>query len=146
MIKSRIVALALIGIILSSSSLSVADAYTLSLNINTTPLVASQAQIYKINLIDDVSASLKDNQKDFPTPYKIKLLDGVLAILNKPPDHEQNDNDIKLISVQVADGVGINSTKYYEDNNKIILIKNNDERKALWERIFPLDRIRNGVR
>ena len=64
MIKSKILALFLIGIILSSSSVSIAEAYTISFNVNTVSLVTAYPQIYKINLIDDVSASFTNNQKD----------------------------------------------------------------------------------
>ncbi len=147
MLKSRIIALALIGIILSSSSLSVADAYTISFsvkNVNTAPLVVASPKNYKIDLVDDVSTLLT---KYDGYPYKIKMYDGIYAKLNN--NYDQVDDKIpnqKLISVNISDVVGINSTDYKNDEKRIILIKQNVDRKALWERIFPLDRIRNGIK
>jgi len=145
-IKSRILALALIGIILSSSSLSVADAYTISFsvkNINAVPLVIASPKNYKINLVDDVATLFT---KYDGHPYKIKMFDGIYAKLN---NNDQVDDKIpypKLISVNISDVVGINSTDYKNDDNRIILIKQNNDKKALWERIFPPDRIRNGIK
>jgi len=150
---SRIVALALIGIMLSSSSLSVANGYTIKLDISKINIINDQnydQQFYKINLNDGVSASY--NQKKFsgqPQPYKIKLFDGA-SIINeygKQVDHSyKKQSASKTISINISDGVGTDTTDYNNDNSKIIHIKNTDERKALWERIFPLDRIRNGVK
>jgi len=169
-IKSRIIALALIGIILSSSSLSVADAYTITLNIHTTPFAISHPQIYKINLfdhtaanyekkfagspalnqinlVDGISADLSESNNAMSTPYQINLVDGILSIFNnfENPELEKFVNT-KFISISLDDGIGSKSTKYNQDDTRIVLIKENNDRKALWERIFPLDRIRNGVK
>ncbi len=170
MIKSKILALALIGIILSSSSLSVADAYTISLNIHTTPLAISHPQIYKINLfdhtatnnekkfagspalnqinlVDGISADLSESINGMSIPYQVNLVDGILSIFNnfENPELEKFVNT-KFISISLDDGIGSKSTKYNQDDTRIVLIKENDDRKALWERIFPLDRIRNGIK
>src|SRR3972149_8736809 len=152
-LKSRIVALALISIMLSSSSFSVADGYTIwfevmEINAVTTP--NSNEQFYKINLKDVISARLSQHYFDYPQPYKIKLFDSASVFINDK--NKRVDQTIteqipsKIIFVNLADGIGTNTTDYDKDYSKIVLIKQDDDRKALWERIFPLDRIRNGIK
>src|SRR3989304_6978783 len=152
-LKSRIVALALISIMLSSSSFSVADGYTIWFEvkeINAATTHNSNEQFYKINLNDAISARLSQHYFDDPQPYKIKLFDSASVFINDK--NKRVDQTIgeqissKIISVNIADGVGTNTTDYNKDNSKIVLIKQDDDRKALWERIFPLDRIRNGIK
>src|SRR3989304_467485 len=152
-LKPRIVALALISIMLSSSSFSVADGYTIwfevkEINAVTTP--NSNEQFYKINLKDAISARLSQHYFDYPQPYKIKLFDSASVFINdknKRVDQTIEEQILsKIISVNLADGIGTNTTDYDKDYSKIVLIKQDDDRKALWERIFPLDRIRNGIK
>jgi len=60
-LKSRIVALALISIILSSSSFSASDAYVIGSDNNgnhSLLMVTAQPQTYKIKLLDKTEASL----------------------------------------------------------------------------------------
>jgi hypothetical protein len=138
---------------LSSSSFSVADGYTIwfevkEINAVTTP--NSNEQFYKINLKDAISARLSQHYFDYPQPYKIKLFDSASVFINDK--NKRVDQTIteqipsKIISVNLADGIGTNTTDYDKDYSKIVLIKQDDDRKALWERIFPLDRIRNGIK
>src|SRR3970282_1940707 len=152
-LKSRIIALALISIMLSSSSFSVADGYTIWFEvkeINAVTTHNSNEQFYKINLNDAISARLSQHYFDYPQPYKIKLFDSASVFINDK--NKRVDQTIgeqissKIISVNIADCVGTNTTDYNKDNSKIVLIKQDDDRKALWERIFPLDRIRNGIK
>ncbi|MFB5631678.1 MAG: hypothetical protein ACE5RN_08850, partial [Nitrosopumilaceae archaeon] len=171
--KSRIIALALIGIMLSSSSVSVADGYTIWLDTNENNLSPSFAdiethQIYKIKLVDATSLSFSKktnpdefyniNLKDGVTgsydkriydkgrPYTINLNDGVGSTLKDPSENFLNNKKQKIISITIFDGISSGSIDEDNEDSKIILIKQADERKALWERIFPLDRIRNGVK
>src|SRR3972149_1643672 len=175
-LKSRIVALALISSMLSSSSFSVADGYTIWFEvkeINAVTTHNSNEQFYKINLKDQTLANTNDKFAGLSIPYRINLADGVSsritedlfekgkpyhinlidtisAIINNDDAQLKHqltkENDQRSISVNLADGVGTNTTDYNKDDSKIVLIKQNDERKALWERIFPLDRIRNGIK
>ncbi|MFB5631677.1 MAG: hypothetical protein ACE5RN_08845, partial [Nitrosopumilaceae archaeon] len=147
--KSRILALALIGIMLSSSSVSVADGYTIWLDtnkINSINFQKNEQRFYNINLIDGVAVN--NNQKKFseePNEYKIKLYDSTSVKINKEID--DNKFPLKTFYINLGDGIKGNSSDFGgEEDSKIILIKQADERKALWERIFPLDRIRNGVK
>jgi len=69
--KLRIVALALIGIMLSSSSVSVADGYTIWLDINVinssqSSMVSAKPEIYKIKLFDSTESSMMKNTFDIP--------------------------------------------------------------------------------
>src|SRR3990172_9605986 len=175
-LKSRIVALSLISIMLSSSSFSVADGYTIWFEvkeINAVTTHNSNEQFYKINLKDQTLANTNDKFAGLSIPYRINLADGVSsritedlfekgkpyhinlidtisAIINSDNAQRKHqltkENDQRDISVNIADGVGTNTTDYNKDNSKIVLIKQDDDRKALWERIFPLDRIRNGIK
>jgi len=74
----RIVALALIGIMLSSSSVSVADGYTVWLDINEINSINDQnndQQFYNINLKDGVAASLSQKKISGPAQtLKIKFV------------------------------------------------------------------------
>src|SRR3972149_2827038 len=175
-LKPRIVALALISIMLSSSSFSVADGYTIwfevkEINAVTTP--NSNEQFYKINLkdntladtndkfprlsipyrinlVDGISSRITSDVYDKGKPYQINLIDGISAIISNDKNYQKQqlttENNQKPISVNLADGIGTNTTDYDKDYSKIVLIKQDDDRKALWERIFPLDRIRNGIK
>ena len=70
----RILALALIVSMLSSSSFSVADGYTITLDVNKIDVQNFDQQYYKINLNDAVSA--KNNQKMFsgqPQFYRSRI-------------------------------------------------------------------------
>src|SRR3989304_6057 len=152
-LKSRIVALALISIMLSSSSFSVADGYTIwfevkEINAVTTP--NSNEQFYRVNLVDGVSSRITSDVYDKGKPYQINLIDGISALISNDKNYQKQqlttENNQKPISVNLSDGIGTNTTDYDKDNSKIVLIKQDDDRKALWERIFPLDRIRNGIK
>ena len=132
MIKSRILALALIGIIWSSTPLSLADAYTISFSVNkldTTPLVVGTPKNFQINLVDNVSTLLTEYDG---TDHKIKIFD---QISGKLDDKNNRANDKipnqKLISIKIYDVVGTNSTDYNNDNRKIILIKINFKKNKL---------------
>jgi len=143
----RIVALALIGIMLSSSSVSVADGYTVWLDINEINTMNDQnydQQFYNINLKDTVAASLSNKKISGPAQtLKIKLVDSVSAFINVLDQPSEERFPSKIISIKLSDGVNANITDYNNADSKIVHIKHTDERKALWERIFPLDRIRN---
>jgi len=172
--NSRIVALALIGIMLSSSSVSVADGYTVWLEISEIKsshelLFSAIPQIYKINLldatefsmskntvgkpeshvinlVDGVSGSFANKVYDKGMPYQIKLFDGsAVSTINDANEPSFNNKNQKIISINLSDGVNSDISGNDADS-KIVRIKQADERKALWERIFPLDRIRNGVK
>src|SRR3989337_1129201 len=138
---------------LSSSSFSVADGYTIWFEvkeINAVTTHNSNEQFYKINLNDAISSRLSQQYFDYPQPYKIKLFDSASVFnndKNKRLDQTIGEQILsKIISVNLADGIGTNTTDYDKDYSKIVLIKQDDDRKALWERIFPLDRIRNGIK
>src|SRR3972149_217508 len=105
-LKSRIVALALISIMLSSSSFSVADGYTIwfevkEINAETTP--NSNEQFYKINLLDGVSSRITSDVYDNGKPYQINLIDGILAIISNDKNYQKHqlttENNQKPISV-----------------------------------------------
>jgi len=103
---------------------------------------------YQIMLLDTVTANMFDKNYFKTNPFKIILKDGMgVRLVNDnypvdPDKHEQINQNI--ISINLEDGV---ETKTNYSNNddtiKIIKIKQDHDRKALWERIFPLDRIRN---
>ena len=90
--QSRIVALALIGIMLSSSSVSVADGYTVWLEISEikasqASMVSEKLQIYKIKLHDATEFSMSKNTVDIPESHVINLIDGVTgSFVNKVYD------------------------------------------------------------
>src|SRR3990172_9612735 len=149
-LKSRIVAIALIGIILSSS-VSVADGYTITLNVKEInekfPVINSHQ--YKIILFDAVVAKLVDSNYFNTNSYKINLLDGIgirISDENYPVDRGIY-KQINTISVELIDGINTISDKYDPNNDiRIIKIKQDHDKKALWESIFPLERIRNNIR
>ena len=142
MLKSRIVAIALIGIILSSS-VTVADGYTITINvkeINEKFSIIDSHQ-YKIMLFDAVVAKLVDSNYFNTDSYKINLLDGIGIRFSdeKYPVDRGIYKQINTISVELRDGVNTLSDKYYNNNDiRIIKIKQDHDKKALWERIFPL--------
>src|SRR3972149_9806058 len=149
-LKSRIVAIALISIILSSSSFSVVDGNTVWLKNNDIKAAQqdfrNESAFYKINLIDDVAASLTNNNNFKSSPYIIKLFDDASILLNDPNNRvDQTDEKFssEKITVRLSDGIKTNTTDFGDDDSKIVLIKQNSDKRALWERIFPLDRIRN---
>src|SRR3990172_6995119 len=149
-LKSRIVALPLISIILSSSSFSVADGYTVWLEVSDIKAAKqdfrNESNFYKINLIDDVSASLINKMIQKPSPYKIKLFDSASVIIydsNYKVDQSKEKFPLEKITVRLTDVIEINNTDFDHEDSRIVLIKQNNDKKALWERIFPLDRIRN---
>ncbi len=149
--KSRILALALIGFMLSSSSISVANGYTISFAVTevngTVVNTIIQPNHYKSILSDGIAASLGNQQYDRGEPYRINLFDGILSILDKNYNdaHDKEKTNLRIISLEIADGVGATSAKYQNEDKfvKIISIKQDHDRRALWERIFPLDRIRS---
>ena len=147
--KSRIVAIALISIILSSSSFSASDAYVIWSDNNDNHsllMVTAQPQIYKIklldkteaslikyynelskshqiNLYDGISSSAIDDVNDNGKPYQINLYDGVFSLLindNGILNKQQNNLNQKNISVGLSDGVGTNTTDYNKENSKIV--------------------------
>jgi len=63
-LKSRIIALALIGIMLSSPSVSLVDAYTIWTDVNEINgvpiMLATNSQYYKIKLFDKARAMILD--------------------------------------------------------------------------------------
>ncbi len=153
--RTRILALALIGIMLSSTSFPVTDAATIAFEVNEVNATAEyriiQPNQYKINLFDGVNARLANNFNDYnDQQYKIKLFDGVAIkffdVNNEAEQsYRQEMSNSRIISVQLYDDVGTTSVNS-DDNDrfvKIISIKQDHDRKALWERIFPLDRIRS---
>jgi len=154
--RTRILALALIGIMLSSTSIPVIDASTIAFEISNVNAIAEyriiQPNEYKINLFDGVKARLDNNFNDYnDQQYKIKLFDGVAikffdANNGIDQSYPQEMVNSRIISVQLNDGVGATSVRDHNDNDrfvKIISIKQDHDRRALWERIFPLDRIRS---
>ena len=88
MLKPRIVALALISIVLSSSSFSVADGYTIMVEVKDIKSAKhdfkNESNYYKINLIDNVKSSLINNAFLNPLAYKIKLFDSASVLLFNP--------------------------------------------------------------
>ncbi len=146
--KTRILALALIGVMLSSTSFPVTNAATIAFEINEVNAIAEyriiQPNEYKINLFDGVNARLDNNYNDYnDQQYKIKLFDGVAIKFFNANDeldqsYPQEMVNSRIISVQLNDGVG--ATSVNSDNNdrfvKIISIKQDHDRKALWERII----------
>ncbi len=154
MMKARILALILIGIMLSSTFIPFADAATIGFEItgvNGTPEYRIiQPNQYKLDLSDGIVASLgRQPYEQEQQPYRIDLFDGILASFDKKYNDLQNDNkklNSRMISVKLNDGVGTSSIKQHHDNDrfiKIISIKQDHDRKAIWERIFPADRIRS---
>ena len=151
--KSRILALALIGILLSSPAISVADAYVMSFavtNVNGVPInEISRINFFKISLLDGIVASLDNRSYESQQPIRINMFDGILSSIN---DKKQNDKQFvqeektkqRIISLKLGDGVGTHTKKFggNDDDIRIVSIKQDHDRKALWERIFPLDRIR----
>ena len=124
--QSRIVALALIGIMLSSSSVSVADGYTVWLEISeikaSQPLmVLAKQQIYKLKLFDSTEFSISKNTVDIPDshlinikdsatgsffnmvydkgiPYQIKLFDSTISAINDVQEQSFSNKNSKIIS------------------------------------------------
>src|SRR3990172_4787367 len=158
-LKSRIVAIALIGIILSSS-VSVADGYTITLNVKEINEKIQKnektvLQLVKVNIFDGVDTSLFNFYDNVipQIPYKINLLDGLIT-KNLAYDNngilKNNANDrleSKTLSINLVDGVGALTNDYDHNNDiRIIKIKQDHDKKALWESIFPLERIRNNIR
>jgi len=151
--KTRIVAIALICIMLSSSSLSVANGFTISLAVTEVngKIIHNNLQKthFKIDLLDGVAASI-DRQNKEQTPFRFNLFDGIQSSLDNKQNDEQQEYETtnpRKFSVGLLDGVGATAVKYKNQDDKyvkIISIKLDHDRKALWERIFPLDRIRNG--
>ena len=83
--KARILALALIVIMLSSPSISLADRNTIPYEINEVNAVEDYKAIlskqYDIDLFDGVTTRLGNNlNDDFYKPYRIELSDGVSII------------------------------------------------------------------
>ncbi len=153
--KTRFVALALIVIMLSSPSISLADRNTIPFEINKVNAVEDYKAIlskqYDIDLFDGVTTRLGNNlYHDSDKPYQIELYDGVsIRFLDENEDVDPillQQIRSKTYSAQISDGVATKSNNF--DNNdtyvKIVTIKLDHDRKALWERIFPLERIRNG--
>jgi len=126
----RIVALALIGILLSSSSVSLASGYTVWLDIGKINSINDQnydQQFYNINLKDAVSASLSQKKfSDGSHVYKIKLFDSTSVFLNQPGQTDEEQLVSKIISVNLADGMQTKSIRYSDDNSKIVYIKHAD--------------------
>ena len=80
--QSKIVALAIIGIMLSSSSVSVADGYTIWLTIHEinpsqSLMVVAKPEIYKIRLKDSTEFSMSKKTVGVPESYVANLNDGV---------------------------------------------------------------------
>ena len=129
MIKSRIVALALISILLSSSSISVADGYTVWVEINEIKIAKedfrNESKLYKINLIDDARASLTNNMFLNPLIYKIKLIDSASILLGNPNmqvDQSKEEFLSEKITVRLLDTIEIANTEFDDDeNSKIVL-------------------------
>jgi len=138
---------------LSSTSISVANGYTVSFAVTEVNGTVVNGIIlpkqYKLVLSDGIAASLaRQPYEQEQQPFRIDLFDGIFASYDKKYNDEQNDNkkfNSHVISLQIADGVGTSSIKQHNDERfvKIISIKQDHDRKALWERIFPLDRIRS---
>ena len=151
--KSRIVALALISIMLTSTSISAADAYTISFTVSDVNAVSYNQillpKLVQIDLLDGVTSThnsgLGNNEEK--QSQKLFLFDGIGTLsLNNFDGSNQNTHELsKLnrITVHLQDGVGTDTNDYEHDDVKIIKIKQDHDRKALWERIFPLDRIIN---
>jgi len=138
---------------LSPTSISVVNGCTVSFSVTevngTVVNGFIQPNQYKLVLSDGIAASLgRDPNGQEQQPFRIDLFDGIFASYDKKYNDNQNDNkkfNSRIISLQIADGVGTASIKQYNDETyvKIISIKQDHDRKALWERIFPLDRIRS---
>ena len=110
--KTRILALALIGIMLSSTSFPVTGAANIAFEINeangTAEYKIIQPKEYKINLFDGVETHLDNNFNDYKDKkYKIKLYDGV-AIKFFDPNNELDQSypqemfNSRKISVQLT--------------------------------------------
>ena len=148
--NSRFVAIALISIILSSSSFSVVDGYTVWVDISDIKAAKqdfeNQSKFYNINLIDNIQASLSEKEILDPSSYEIKLSDGATILFNdynEEVDQIKENHSSEKIKINLSDSVQTNTTDFGNNDDKIILIKQTNDRKALWERIFPLERIRN---
>ena len=152
--KSRIVALALISIILISPSLSAVNGYTISFNVSNVNAVTYNQivtpKLIQINLIDGVSSSFDVGSKNNKEKQlKINLFDGIYTLQDdnfKDKSNQFTPESYKsnVIPIKIKDGIGTDTNDYDNDEQiKIIKIKQDHDRKALWERIFPLDRIRN---
>ena len=147
--KSRIVAIALISIILSSSSFSVVDgntvwlqktskdlkneskSYKIILVDNAAASIDKKSieipQPYQINLIDAVSASISDNIYDKDPIYQINIFDGILSALNNDNKNIYQKQKISLhqekININLSDGISSDTTDFDDNDSKIILIK-----------------------
>ena len=117
---------------LSSSSVSVADAYTIWTDVNEINGVStySHSNNYKIKLSDSTAASTDKKFTGFPTSYSVNLLDGITSIVsddaytkgkpiqinlfdgilsvlnnnNKQIDNAQDNIKEKTFSVNISDG------------------------------------------
>jgi len=98
-IKSRILALALIGIILSSGPLSLAEAYAIS-DIRVISLHILSPQLHKIDLVDGIAADHNQKYADMPNQFSINLVDGISAIFS----NRVNDNGIPY-HINLIDGI-----------------------------------------
>jgi len=90
--KSRIVALALICILISSSFLTTVEGYRLTLKIsevNGVPVSEIiKSQKHTINLSDGVATSLDNPDIDSINPFAINIFDGIFAQLFNPNDDQ----------------------------------------------------------
>ena len=127
--KSRIVALALIVIVLSSSSFSAVDGYSVSFTIKDVKEFTHKlnGNNYQITLLDAVAATIV-NQNYFDTNFfKIDLQDGVGVRLtndNYPVDPgRQNQINSQTFSVQLEDSAGVKTNYSSNDNDAVKIIK-----------------------
>ena len=104
MFNSRIVAIALISIILSSSSFSVADGYTVWVDISDIKSAKqdfkNESKFYNIDLIDGIAASIDENPNKISNRYEINLIDDVSGI----SQNNANDNN-QIFKINIFDGI-----------------------------------------
>jgi len=119
--KTRLVALALIVIMLSSPSISLADRNTIPFEINEVNAVENYKAIlskqYRIDLLDGVTTRLGNNLNDDSyKPYIIELSDGVS--IKFQVENEDVDPILlqkirsKTFSIQLIDGVSTISNNF----------------------------------
>ncbi|RDJ38377.1 MAG: hypothetical protein DWQ19_00990, partial [Crenarchaeota archaeon] len=130
--ETKAIAVALVSIILISSfSFAFATSVSIYSNIPNDEITFSQIKTtntnekiskhYSVNLFDGISVK-QFNGKKLPVPDDVR-------------------NEGKIYSVNLFDGIKTSSEKKTE--GIITKIHNGNERLAIWERIFPLERFKN---
>ena len=130
-LRKKLVALSVI-LLLVLSSTSIANSYSVGLDAGG----AGQGSFKEPNQAGNYFSK-------GPIQYEVKLSDGASTNDNNPSSEEKQLKDGKIsrqIQLHLSDGASSSSQFPHED--KVLLTKQNSDRKAIMEKIFYADRFR----